>query len=109
MSECLNVGTLWVPHAGCFAVKSSELLENKRVDLEKRKRVRKSLKRKGIDRETVRKLNAGTLRDHPGGSEVWQVKGLQRRIFRICGNGWTYRRFFGCVAGKGLREDGARK
>ncbi len=31
--------------------------------------------------------------------------GLRNSRFRKCGNRWTYGRIFGCVAGKGLREE----
>ncbi len=42
----------------------------------------------------------------PGGLGCVANTGLRKRCFRICGNGWTYRRIFGCVARKGLRGKG---
>ncbi len=77
--------------------------------------MRKSLKVKGIVDSWRNRWNAcgcgspsvGEANATPGGDVGCVANtGLRKVGFRICGNGWTYRRIFGCVANTGVRGEG---
>ena len=72
------------------------------------KRVRKNVKRKGID-GSGRKLKVESLKNEkdppPGGSDVWQTQGLFPGVFGSVAIIGLSRRFFGSVAKKGVSEE----
>ena len=93
-----NCRKLPYPPTPRFFTKSAESLENKRVEFlenaKKCKRVRKSVKIRGIDRRHVGtfaglKVRTGGEAQAPGGIVYVANRGFRKRHFRKCGNSWT--------------------